>query len=211
MLSVGLFTAMSVVPNKATKEKSWLYLTINGLHSIPVWKVCDGENSPSQCGRRAGVNSPAHPNVEGMMVWIGDRNWTYGAGTPEQQPECRCWRPGMPERVLVPGSLLSLISVRCEDVMKLREGTGCLVDWLDNSLSYTSPKFVPLLLKGLRTITSTTFTPRDRACTSAVEELWLVPSLKLHIIKYSFLQFTVCGLCISFFLFMRQEPESLQS
>lgn len=84
------------------------------------------------------------------------------------------------------------------------------LDWIDNSLSYTSSKFVPLLLKGLRTITSTTFTPRDRACTPAVEELWLVPSLELPIIKYTFLQITVCGLWISFFLFVRQEPESLQ-
>lgn len=50
-----------------------------------------------------------------------------GQGPPEQQPECPCWRPGMPERVLVPGFLLSLISVKCEDVMKLREGIGCLV------------------------------------------------------------------------------------
>ena len=33
----------------------------------------------------------------------------------------------MAETVLGPGSLLSLTSVRCEDVMKLREGTGILV------------------------------------------------------------------------------------
>lgn len=110
--------------------------------------------------------------------------------------------------VLVPSYLLLQLDVRmwwswekALDVLWLGQ-----LDWIDKSLSYTSPKFVPLVLKGLWTI----FVPRNRAFTPAVEELWLLPSLKRPIIKHTFLQFTVCGLWISFFLFVRQEPESLQ-